>query len=59
MQTRYAKSFQLGIQMNKMFFYQVAQNLSKANYGPAPIDLLQFVFTSLEPEVIFLDKFKT
>ena len=31
---------------------QVAQNLSKSHYGPAPIDLLQFVFTSLEPEVL-------
>ena len=35
---------------------QVAQNLSKANYGPAPIDLLQFVFTSLESEVAKLKK---
>ena len=30
---------------------QVAKNLSKAHYGPASIDLLQFVFTSLESEV--------
>jgi len=29
----------------------VAKNLSKAHYGPASIDLLQFVFTSLESEV--------
>ena len=34
-----------------MSIVQVAKNLSKAHYGPASIDLLQFVFTSLESEV--------